>query len=737
MSAAQPIPLLYSGQAGSYFGTEYEGLPADVDSSIHQIGQLLLSRGLIYLGKLTCSQFAQIDVYAYATPDQRTVVSVMAGGFGLSGIDCVSKFLDNSFLTTTTVQAVADAYDEQRLFRISLPGLNVVELLEQHSAFLQDFEQQCGAAQSRFADLLAVAQLVDEYTIRQQSNVGHGWIELAGGFAQASVAQMMGDDSDEMDDIEDQEDEEEGNDNEDAIEYDQENATPLIRAILQDDLTQVEHLLEAGAELNPSGWDTELPLVAAVYRGNPAIIQTLIAAGADLDKLDFSVDAHPIGMAIKQNRPDLVKLLLDAGASPEGGDLSWTGLTVAIEKNNLPILQMLLEAGADPNRNMEDGDRAIMHAAEHGNLEMVKLLIAHGADVNAWSQGGTALMDAAQNAHQAVYDYLYPLMDAEIRRYADKHGQKEIERAIKRKAREANKLAEKLGDAALFGKLAKVQQLLDEGADPNAITECGKSSLIMAAMYGHKNVIAALLNAGADPNLGCDGEFDEGTTALMHIASSFFASNRAEVIKLLVERGANVNAQNNKGQTALIVAGQNADAVKALIDAGADVNIRDNEGNTAMMLGTWAIQQLLRQAGASEVGLNDVALFEAAYEGNLTKLEELLQAGANVNYKDGAALEAAAGKGNVAIVARLIEAGADVNLGWKTGFTPIASAAYQGHLNVVERLLAAGANPFQRTHDDEFHDALDYARLGQAEGHHAGKDHAAIIKLFNRYRDAD
>jgi ankyrin repeat protein len=437
-------------------------------------------------------------------------------------------------------------------------------------------------------------------------------------------------------------------------------------------------------------------------------------------------------MAIKQNRPDLVKLLLDAGASPEGGDLEETGLAMAIRHDNLPILQMLLEGGADPNMGMEDDYRAIMSAAFYGRLEMVKLLVAYGADVNAWSQGETAIMSAASNAHQAVYDYLYPLLDAETRRYADKHGQKEIARAIKRKAREANKIQEKLGDAALYGKLAKVQQLLSEGADPNAITECGKSPLMLAAMYGHKSVLEALLDAGADPNLGSDEQFEEGTTALMYIASSFFASNRAEVIKLLVDRGADLNAQNDKGQTALLLALQNTDAVKASIEAGADLNLRDNNGNSAMMLGTWAVQRLLRQAGASEEGLNDVALVDAARQGNLTKIEELLHSGANVNYSDGSALVAAAQKGHLAIVDRLIQAGADVNLGWKSGFTPIAAAAYSGYLDVVERLLSAGANPFQRTHDDEYDDALDYARRGQAEGHHKGKDYAAIIELFGQ-----
>ncbi|MBD2072923.1 ankyrin repeat domain-containing protein [Phormidium sp. FACHB-592] len=661
--------LLFSGQAGTYFGTEYEGLPADVHSSLHEVGQLLLSQGLAYLGKLTCSQFSQIEVYAYATPDQRIAVSVMATESGLSGIDCVSKFLDESFLTTTTVQVLHNAYDEQKLFRLSFPGFNAIELLAQHLTFVQDFEQRCGAAQAIFVDLLAIAQMVDEYTTRQESNVGHGWCQFAGGFAQASVARMMGDDADEADEDDEDNDDDDEELDDDRIEYDEDNVSPLIRAILQDDLAQVERLLEAGAELNPSSWDTEVPLVAAVYQGDPMMIQTLIAAGANLDKLDFSVDARPLGMAIKQDRPDLVKQLLNAGASPEGGDLSWTGLTVAIEKNNLPILQMLLEAGADPNTGMEDDDRAIMHAVWHGNLDMVKLLITNGADINAWSQGDTAIMSAARNAHQAVYEYLYPLVDEETRRHADKHGQKDIAKAIKRKAREANKLAEKLGDAALFGKLTKVQQLLAEGTDPNAITECGKSPLMLAAMYGHTSVIDALLEAGADPNLGSDEEFEEGTTALMYIASSFFASNRAEVIRFLVERGGNVNAQNDKGQTALIMAGSNTDAVKALIEAGADVNLRDNEDNTAMMLGNWAIQQLLRKAGASEEGLNDVALVDAAYTGDLTKLEELLQSGANVNYKDGNALVAAAGKGNLAIVDRLLQAGANVNLGWKTGAT--------------------------------------------------------------------
>jgi ankyrin repeat protein len=734
MRADQPIPLIYSGQAGDYFGAEYEGLPGDLPEAIQIIDRQLQSQGLQYFGKLTCSQFQFVHLYSYGTADQRVAVSVMVGEDGMQGIDCVSKFADGSFLTTTTVKVLQDAYDEQRLFRVSFPGLSALELLDQHLLAIVSFEARCGATIAGFDDLLTIAHLVDEYSQRQESNSGHGILQFLGGFAQGRFDQMMAGQAEDEDEDEKNEGDDDDDEIDDRIEYDETTASPLVKAILQNDLAQVEQLLSAGATVNPEmkqgSWNEAVPLAAAVFRGNPAMIQRLIAAGANLDRLDIGVDARPLGIAIKQNRPDLVQLLLDAGASPEGGDMSYTGLTIAVNASNLPLVKLLLEAGADSNADMEDGDRAILHAAWKGNLEIVQCLVAHGADVNAWSQGDTAIDRAANNGHQEIYDYLYPMLDEDTRRYADKHGPKDLANAIKRKARVANTLNEKLGDAALYGKTKQVQQFLTAGADPNAITESGKTPLMYAAMYGHTAAIEALLNAGADPNVGGDDDGEEGQTALMCIASSFFANNRAEVIRLLVDRGADPNQQDDQGQTALMIAGENADAVKALLDAGANPDLRDAEGNSAMMLGNWAIQQLLRQAGASEEGLNDVALVEAARDGDLPRVEALLSGGANVNYGDGSALTQAASYGHLAIVDRLLQAGADVNLGWKTGKTAIADAAYSGNLALVQHLLAAGANPSLRCHDEEFYDALGHAELGQAEGNHPKGEYPAIIALL-------
>jgi hypothetical protein len=111
MNADQPIPLLFSGQAGQYFGTEYERLPATVHPTVRVVGQQLTDLGLCYLGKLTCSQFNHVEVYAYVTGNFQVAVSVMATESGLSGVDCVSKFADDSYLTTTTVKILQGAYE--------------------------------------------------------------------------------------------------------------------------------------------------------------------------------------------------------------------------------------------------------------------------------------------------------------------------------------------------------------------------------------------------------------------------------------------------------------------------------------------------------------------------------------------------------------------------------------------------------------------------------------------------
>ncbi len=119
-----------------------------------------------------------------------------------------------------------------------------------------------------------------------------------------------------------------------------------------------------------------------------------------------------------------------------------------------------------------------------------------------------------------------------------------------------------------------------------------------AVRSGDYNEVKRLIGVGADVN----AQDNFGETALMK--ATYY--EHQEVAQLLIENGADVNIQENSGATALFFATERGylEVAILLIENGADVNIQDNIGSTAL---TWAltggheeIAKLLREAGAKE-----------------------------------------------------------------------------------------------------------------------------------------
>ncbi len=124
------------------------------------------------------------------------------------------------------------------------------------------------------------------------------------------------------------------------------------------------------------------------------------------------------------------------------------------------------------------------------------------------------------------------------------------------------------------------------------------------AAAGSKDTTALLIKSGANVNAKDIG----GRTALMATAtksnlSSSYAERLKDVAELLIKSGVEVNAKDNEGMTALMLAARwgNKDTVELLIKSGANVNAKDNEGYSALMhAGSDDIANLLRAAGARE-----------------------------------------------------------------------------------------------------------------------------------------
>ncbi len=190
-----------------------------------------------------------------------------------------------------------------------------------------------------------------------------------------------------------------------------------------------------------------------------------------------------------------------------------------------------------------------------------------------------------------------------------------------------------------------------------------KPSLADAAEQRDRTLIRSLLDSGADVNAAQA----DGTTAL-HWA---VYNDDAETAALLVKRRANVNAANRYGVPPLSLActNGNADLVKLLLDAGADANASLQGGETVLMT--------------------------AARAGSLETVKALLARGANPNARerrDQTALMWAAAEGHAAVVRALIDGGADIRAKLKSGFTPLFFAVREGHIDATRTLLEAGVN---------------------------------------------
>ncbi len=137
--------------------------------------------------------------------------------------------------------------------------------------------------------------------------------------------------------------------------------------------------------------------------------------------------------------------------------------------------------------------------------------------------------------------------------------------------------------AVANGNAAEVERLLQLGIDPNTCENDGWLPLATAAYFGHVEVCQVLLNAHAKIDAA-----NRKCSPALHLAAD---ERRPEVCKLLIARGANVNAVH-KDVTALLYAAQSGlpEICQLLVDAGADVNATNSVGFDALMKAMYTTQ---------------------------------------------------------------------------------------------------------------------------------------------------
>jgi len=318
----------------------------------------------------------------------------------------------------------------------------------------------------------------------------------------------------------------------------------------------------------------------------------LIEAGADLNVQETSQGETALMWAAAENHPEVIQALIAGGAKP---DLHAKALTLApMDWMQVGMVSTILPRG---------GFTALMYAARQDAQDAARALADGKADLDAQDpDGATALQFAIINQH---YDMAALLLEKGANpNVADNTGMTAIYAAVdmigfrSEIGRPARTLPDKLNVLDVLrlslahkgdpnAQLRKAVLGRHHGFGDNSLAE-GSTALMRAAKSNELEAMELLLKAGADAS----HKAANGSNALMIVAGARVApgTNGATKVvaslRLLTKYGANLNAGNTRGETALHTAarqGSNA-IVRALVELGADVNAKDNSGKTALDL---------------------------------------------------------------------------------------------------------------------------------------------------------
>jgi len=249
--------------------------------------------------------------------------------------------------------------------------------------------------------------------------------------------------------------------------------------------------------------------------------------------------------------------------------------------------------------------------------------------------------------------------------------------------------------------LDAVREMLRDPTLIDARNERHATPLMYAALHASAECVEFLLRLGANVN----ATDNEGMTALM------FAITNIKKVELLLEKGAGVDTQSKLGRNAFLLASAfagNSAVIDALLQAGADVHYADKQGWTGVVLAARTgdseqVRKLLDAGGDVNGGdaqrlSPGTPLMQAAWASDIETAKLLLERGANSNPRSlNIALIFAATHGNSPLVKLLLDAGADPLAKVVTNYvpeSPIMAASYSDCLDVenVSILLGLGAD---------------------------------------------
>ena len=413
--------------------------------------------------------------------------------------------------------------------------------------------------------------------------------------------------------------------------------TPLILASRGGYAAIIEQLLKAGADPNRAVHAGETPLMLAARTGQVDAVKVLLKSGADINLHETWNGQTALMWAAAEGHAPLVEALIAAGANIRArSNAGTTPLLFAVRKGDMRSVQALLAAGSDVNEKRPDLATPLLVAIINGHEDLVDLLLEKGADPNA--EGGTTqLTIQGVRARPVPIELKTPSKRDQLAEVATEGGNGRNNswgRPLQAAVHVANWHVSDEFISVNIDRMRVIRALLKHGAAVNGRNSdmeprwsgaryrrrlVGATAFLFAAKVADVDVMRLLLEHGADPKMNTGANI----TPLMAAAGIAWASNQEraseaqvlDAVKLLAEeQGADVNAMNDTGETAMHAAayrGANT-VVQYLFDKGAKLDVVALDGRTPLQVAdgveygnSFAANPLtavlLRKLGAKEI----------------------------------------------------------------------------------------------------------------------------------------